>query len=169
MKKCSVISFFKLTHFVKKSITCINIAKWYSSISSLVMFTISFIIERIYLSIFAFAHHHVAHSFVLLITLFHSIPHVLISSKCLKGPNLVLSLGYSNSFFIILQILSNVLEINMYSIIDFKVFGVKLGDNFFFAIKVERFYNCKHAVEKQRMQLQSTCENNANWGIFHAN
>ncbi len=35
----------------------------------------------------------------------------------------------------------------MYSIIDSKVFGVTIGDNFLFAIGVERFYNYKHAVE----------------------
>jgi hypothetical protein len=35
------------------------------------------------------------------------------------------------------------LDINMYSIIVSKVFGVTIGDNFLFAIVVERFYNCK--------------------------
>ncbi len=40
------------------------------------------------------------------------------------------------------------LEINVYSIIDFKVFGVIVGDNFLFAIGVERSYNYKHAVEE---------------------
>jgi hypothetical protein len=40
------------------------------------------------------------------------------------------------------------LEINMYSIIDSKVFGVIVGNNFHFAIGVERSYDYKHAVEK---------------------
>jgi hypothetical protein len=61
--------------------------------------------------------------------------------------SLVLSFGYSNGFFIILQILSNMLEINVYSIIDSKVFGVIVGDNFLFAIGAKRFYNYKHAIE----------------------
>jgi len=52
---------------------------------------------------------------------------------------LVLSLRYSNNFFVIMQILSNMLEINMYSIIDSKVFGVTIGNNFLFAIVVEKF------------------------------
>jgi hypothetical protein len=43
------------------------------------------------------------------------------------------------------------IEINMYSIIDFNVFGLTISDNFFFAIIVERFYDCNHAVEEQRM------------------
>jgi hypothetical protein len=38
------------------------------------------------------------------------------------------------------------LEINMYSIIDSKVFNVIVGDNFLFAIGVKRFYNYKHVV-----------------------
>jgi hypothetical protein len=54
------------------------------------------------------------------------------------------------------------LEINVYSIMDSKVFGVTVGEIFLFAIRIKRFYNCKHVVEKQRMQLGSTLENNAN-------
>jgi hypothetical protein len=54
------------------------------------------------------------------------------------------------------------LEINVYSIIDSKVFSVTFGDNFLFTIVVERFYDCKHATEEQRTQLGSTCANNAN-------
>jgi len=54
------------------------------------------------------------------------------------------------------------LMINMYSIIDSKVFGLTIGDNFIFAIIVERFYNCKHMIEEERMQLKGTCANNAN-------
>jgi hypothetical protein len=34
-------------------------------------------------------------------------------------------------------------EINMHSIIDSKVFGVKIGEN----LVVERFYDYKHAIE----------------------
>jgi hypothetical protein len=92
----------------------------------------------------------------------HYNPHVLILSKCLNGFNLVLSLGYSNNFFIILQILSSMLEIKVYSIIDSKVFSVTIGDNFLFTIVVKRFYDCKHVIEEQRMQLTSTCAKNAN-------
>ncbi len=40
------------------------------------------------------------------------------------------------------------LEINMYSIIDSKVFGLTIGENFLFAIIVERFYDCKHVFEE---------------------
>jgi hypothetical protein len=43
------------------------------------------------------------------------------------------------------------LKINMYSIIDSKVFGLTIGDNFLFAIIVKKFYVCKHMVEEQRM------------------
>jgi hypothetical protein len=46
------------------------------------------------------------------------------------------------------KILSNMLEINMYSIIDSKVFGLTIGENFLFAIIVERFYDCKHVFEE---------------------
>ncbi len=64
-------------------------------------------------------------------------------------PNqLLLSLGYSNGFFDILQILSIMFENNMYSIINSNVFGVMVGKKIIFAIGVERFYNCKHAVEE---------------------
>ncbi len=103
------------------------------------MFVVCLIIERLFLSIFTFAHYHVACSFVLLITLFHFVPHVLILSKCTKGSSLVLSLGYSNGFLVISQILSSMLMINVYSIIDFKVFGLTIGDSFLFAIVVKRF------------------------------
>jgi hypothetical protein len=53
------------------------------------------------------------------------------------------------------------LVINVYSIIDSNVFGLTIGDNFLFAIVVERFYNYKHMVEKERMQLESIRANNA--------
>ncbi len=44
------------------------------------------------------------------------------------------SLGYSQGFVVISHILSSMLEINVYSIIDSKVFGVKIGVNFPLAI-----------------------------------
>jgi hypothetical protein len=50
----------------------------------------------------------------------------------------------------------------MHLIIDSKLFGVTIGDNFLLAIIVKRFYDCKHVVEEQRMQLGSTRANNAN-------
>jgi len=45
------------------------------------MFTIFLIIKRLSLSIFAFAHVHIVHSLVFLITFFHYVPHVLILKK----------------------------------------------------------------------------------------
>ncbi len=42
--------------------------------------------------------------------------------------------GYSKGFFVISHILSRTLEINVYSIIASKVFGVTIGVNFLFAI-----------------------------------
>jgi hypothetical protein len=44
------------------------------------------------------------------------------------------SLGNSKGVFIILHILSNMLEIKVYSIIVSKVFGVTIAVNFFCAI-----------------------------------
>jgi hypothetical protein len=41
------------------------------------------------------------------------------------------------------------LDINVYSIIVSKVLGAIVGNNFLFAIVVERFYNCKQVVEKK--------------------
>ncbi len=134
MKKCYGISLFKLAHSLKKSMACVNIAQWQFSISSFEMLIICLNNARLYLSILAFTHCHVVHSFVLLIAHFHSIPHVLISSKCWRGTNQVSSLGYSQGFVVISHILSNILEINVYSIIDSKVFGVKIGVNFPLAI-----------------------------------
>jgi hypothetical protein len=43
-------------------------------------------------------------------------------------------LKYSNNFFIISHIPSNMLEINVYSIIDSKMFGVTFGVNFFLVV-----------------------------------
>jgi hypothetical protein len=47
------------------------------------------------LFIFAFAHHHTAHSSVLTIALFHFVPHNMIFSKCWKGNNWMSFLIYS--------------------------------------------------------------------------
>ncbi len=74
---------------------------------------------------------------------------------------MVLSLGYFNNFLVILLSVCSMFEINMYSIIDSKVFGVIVGDNFLFAIGVERPSDYKHAVEEQKMQLGNTYANNA--------
>ncbi len=61
------------------------------------------------------------------------------------------SFGYSQGFIIISHILSRIFEINVYSIIDSKVFGVKIGVNFLLAIVEERFNDCKHVVKVERM------------------
>jgi hypothetical protein len=53
-------------------------------------------------------------------------------------------------------------EINVYSIINSKVFGLTIGDKFLFAIVVKRFYDCKRVVEEHKMQLENTLANNAN-------
>jgi hypothetical protein len=50
------------------------------------------------LSIFVLAHRHVNHSIVLLITIFHYVHHVLISTNVGRGPSMVSSLVYSNGF-----------------------------------------------------------------------
>jgi hypothetical protein len=65
---------------------------------------------------------------------FHYDPHVLIFSNYLRGSSKVRSLGYSKGVFIILHILSNMLEIKMYSIIVSEMFGVTIAVNYFFAI-----------------------------------
>ncbi len=105
------------------------------------MFTICLSNVRFSLSIFAFTHCHDAHSFVLSIWFFHSNPHVLISNNYLKGFSRVGSLGYSKGVFIILHILSNMLEIKVYSIVVSKVFGVTIVVNFLFAIVKQMFKN----------------------------
>jgi hypothetical protein len=61
------------------------------------------------------------------------------------------------------------LEINVFSITYSKVFSVTIRYNFLFAIVVGRFYDCKHIIEKQTMQLRNTRVNIANWGILHIN
>jgi len=50
----------------------------------------------------------------------------------------VSSFGYSQGFIIILHILFNMLEINVYSIINSNVFDVKIGVNFLLAITEAR-------------------------------
>jgi hypothetical protein len=45
--------------------------------------------------------------------------------------------------FVILQILSSMLEINVYSIKNSNMFGVTIDDHFIFAIGIEKVYNCK--------------------------
>jgi hypothetical protein len=134
VKKCYGINFFKLVHFLKKSMACVNIAKMWSSISSLELCIVYFINVRFSLSIFTLPHCHATHSIVLLITIFHYVPHILILNKCRRGSSLVSSLRYSNDFFTISQILSNMLEINVYSIINSKMFGVTFGVNFLLSI-----------------------------------
>jgi hypothetical protein len=47
------------------------------------------------------------------------------------------------------------LEINIQSIIDCKVFGVTFGVNLLLPIIELRFHNYKHVVEVERMQLGS--------------
>ncbi len=98
------------------------------------MFIVCLSNVRFSLSIFAFAHRHAAHSFVLLIFFFHSDPHVLIFCNYLRGFNKVGSFQYSNGVFIILHILFSTFEIKVYSIIVSKVFGVTIAVNFFLAI-----------------------------------
>jgi hypothetical protein len=64
-----------------------------------------------------------------------------------KTPTWYYLLNISMVFFVTLQIFSSMLEINVYSNIDSKVFGMIVGDNFLFAIVVKRFYNYKHVIE----------------------
>jgi hypothetical protein len=100
------------------------------------MFTICLSNVRFLKSILAFAHchRHAMHSFVLSIALFHYIPYVLIFNKCRKETNQVLSLGYSQGFVVISHILFSMLENNIYSITDSKVFDVRIGVNLLLAI-----------------------------------
>ncbi len=39
-------------------------------------------------------------------------------------------------------------KFNVYLIIDFKVFGLTINDNFLFTVIVKRFYAYNHAVEE---------------------
>jgi hypothetical protein len=52
-------------------------------------------------------------------------------------------------------------DVDMYSIIISKVFGVIVSDNFLFTIVVERPYNCKQVVEKKAISRKYV-HNNAN-------
>ncbi len=162
------VYFFKLMH-LKKSMACVNIAQLQSFISSLEMFIVYLSNARFFLFIFAFAHHHVAHSFVLSIVLFYFVPHVLIFSNYQKGISQVSSVGYSKDFFVISHILLNMLEINVYSVINSKVFGLIVGVYLLLAIVKQKFNDYKHMVEVQRMQLGNKGGINANSGIGHAN
>jgi hypothetical protein len=56
------------------------------------------------------------------------------SNKCWRGSNQMSFLGYCQGFVVISHILSIMLKINVYSIIDSNVFGVKIGGNFPLAI-----------------------------------
>jgi hypothetical protein len=73
------------------------------------MFTISLSNARLSLLIFAFAHHRVTHLVVLSIFLFHYVPHILISSKFLRG---LAKLDLLDIPKVLLHILSSMLEIN---------------------------------------------------------
>ncbi len=73
------------------------------------------------------------------------------------------SLGYSIVSFVISHILSSMLEINVYSIMDSKVFGVIIGFNFLLTIVEQKFNDCKHAVEVEMIQLVSMGGENENW------
>jgi len=74
----------------------------------------------------------------------------------------VSSLRYSQVFFFTSHIPINILEINIYSIIDSNVFGVTIGVNFLLVILEQRFNDCKHMVVVERMQLSRTSGENAN-------
>jgi hypothetical protein len=54
------------------------------------------------------------------------------------------------------------LEINVYSIIDSKVFGETIGVNFLFAIVIERLNDYNKVIEEERMQLRSIGGKNTN-------
>ncbi len=112
------------------------------------MFIICLNNVRFSLSIFAFIHHHVAYSFFV-----HFDPHVMISSNYLKGSSRVGSLGYSKDVFIISHILSNMLEIKVYSIIVSKVFDVTIIVNFLFAIVIYMFKKYKWVVAIEKFEL----------------
>jgi hypothetical protein len=68
---------------------------------------------------------------------------------------MVRSLGNSKGAIIISHILSNMLEIKVYSIIVSKVFGVIIVVNFVFAIVKLMFSNCKWVVAIEKIKLGS--------------
>jgi len=99
------------------------------------MFTVCLNNARFSLFIFAFTHCDATHSFVLSIfALFQYVIHVMIFYKCQLTISWVSFLGYSKGFIVISHILFSMFEINVYSIIDSKVFGVTIGVNFFLPI-----------------------------------
>jgi ABC-type uncharacterized transport system permease subunit len=120
--------------------------------------------KRFSLSIFTLAHRHAAHPFVLSITFFHYVPHVLILNSR-KGSSLVSFLKYSNGYFVISQILSNMLEINVYLIIDSKVLGGTFCVNFLFSIIESRFKDCKHMMKVENIQLSNKGRVNTTSGV----
>ncbi len=94
VEKCFRIDFFKLACSLKKFMACVNITQLQSSIS-LEMFIICLNNAIFFLLILTFVYCHVTNSSVFSITLFHSIPHVLIFSKYRRGTNQMSFLGYS--------------------------------------------------------------------------
>ncbi len=133
VRKCSRTDFFKFTHFLKKSMA---LCKHCQIVIFHILGNVYNLFEQC--KIF-FVYLHISpspcHPFIYCVNyLFHFVPHVLILSKCQRGFNLLSSLGYSNKFFVILQILSSMFEIDVFSIIDSKVFGVTFGVNFLLPI-----------------------------------
>jgi hypothetical protein len=78
------------------------------------------------------------------------------------GISWVSFLGYSKGFIVISHILSSMFEINVYSIIDSKVFGVTIGVNFLLPILKQRFDDCKHVVGVEMMQERNKIKVNVN-------
>jgi len=100
------------------------------SISSFGMFLVCFNVARLF-----FVYRRICpspcHPFICFIYYFFPFfPHVFIFSKCWKGSNRLSFLWHSQGFVVFSHILSNMLEINVYLVIDSNVFGVKIGDNF---------------------------------------
>jgi hypothetical protein len=60
-------------------------------------------------------------------------------------------------------------EIKVYSIINAKVFGVKIGVNFLLAIVKSRFNDYKHVVKVEGLQLSRTNGKNENCCIDRTN
>ncbi len=71
---------------------------------------------------------------------FHSrFPMFWFWKKCQRGSSIVSFLRYSNFFFVISHILSSMVEINVYSIIDSKMFSVTFGVDFLLPIVDKSF------------------------------
>jgi hypothetical protein len=66
-------------------------------------------------------------------------PCFLSFSECRRGTSWFSSFRYFIVFFVISHILSSMLEINIYSIMDSNVFGVTIHFNFLLAIVEEKF------------------------------